>query len=245
LELLGPAPGDVARATPKPQPRTPRHEATPATDGNVFAQELQHRVRNNLQAIHGMLAEQIQITADDSARHGLSTIAHRVTALAEIYNHLLGAGLSQTIDLGSYLASLCASFESLEQERHPLVKLTCRWDVVSVDLDNATVLGLVVAELISNSYDHAFGSGAGTITVSLLCSQPGDQACIVFADDGSGFDETGKAGRHGLGLVRRLMQQVNGLAAVRRHNGTEWLLKFPTSLPAERSVGITATLQTV
>lgn len=61
-------------------------------------------------------------------------------------------------------------------------------------------MGLVVAELISNSYVHAFPDGKGTINVSLVRGEPGDKAKITFADDGLGFSENGDSKRHGLGL---------------------------------------------
>ena len=199
-------------------------------DKTVFAQELQHRVRNNLQLVHGMLSKQLQATTDETVRHSLNAIARRVATLAKVYEHLLGTGLGRMIDVGGYLSSLCSGFQSLENARYPDVGLTCHWESVILDLDSATVLGLVVSELISNSYDHAFPNGTGMISVSLLRSQPGKEASIIFTDDGAGFCETGDSRRHGLGLVRRLMQQVNGSAALRSDNGTEWTLKFPVSV---------------
>ena len=75
-------------------------------------------------------------------------------------------------------------------------------------------LGLVVSELIANSYGHAFPSGTGTISVSLHRNDSGNEATLVFADDGVGFIEAGNSKRQGVGLVRRLMQQVGGSATL-------------------------------
>jgi len=194
---------------------------------NVLAEELQHRVRNNLQLVYGMLSKQIESTTAGAAKEGISAIARRVMTLAQVYDHLLGTGLSRTIDFGAYLSSLCASFENLEDAQHRKIALTCRWEPVILDLDSVTALGLAVAELISNSYVHAFPAGKGTISVSLLRGEPGEKATIAFADDGVGFRENGDSKRHGLGLVKRLMQQVGGSAELRSEHGTEWLLRFP------------------
>src|ERR1700722_9303718 len=194
---------------------------------NVLAQELQHRVRNNLQLVYGMLSKQLQATTDDAGKEGIGAIARRVMTLAQVYDHLLGTGLSRTIDFGEYLSSLCESFHVLEIVGHPKVELSRHIEAVILDLDTVTALGLVVAELIANSYHHAFPDGRGTITVSLLRGGPNEDATLIFGDDGAGFIEAGDSRRHGLGLVRRLMEQVDGSVTLRSDQGTVWTLKFP------------------
>lgn len=195
---------------------------------NVFAEELQHRVRNNLQLVYGMLNKHLQTVSDGAGKEGISAIARRVMTLAQIYDHLLSSGLSRTIDFRGYLSSLCSSFEALEEQKHRNIKLTCHSESVLLDLDSVTSLGLVIAELISNSYLHAFPDGTGKIDVSLRAGEPGSPATITFADDGVGFSKKGDDKRRGLGLVRRLMQQVNGSAELVSDHGTIWTLKFPS-----------------
>ena len=199
-------------------------------DKNVLAQELQHRVRNNLQLVYGMLSKQLQATADEAGREGIGAIARRVMTLAQVYDHLLGTGLRRTLDFGNYLTSLCESFHVLETVAHPEVRLTCQCEPVMLDLDTVTALGLVVAELIANSYHHAFPGGKGKITVSLARGGLDKDATLVFSDDGVGFIDAGDSKRHGLGLVRRLMEQVDGSATLRSDHGTEWTLRFPVAV---------------
>jgi two-component sensor histidine kinase/CheY-like chemotaxis protein len=195
-------------------------------DKTVLARELQHRVRNNLQLVHGMLDKQLQNTKDTDGRDGLSAIARRVMTLAQVYEHLLGSGMARTIDFGAYLSALCSSFQSLEYIQHPKIVQTCHCETVILDLDTVTAMGLVVSELIANSYAHAFPDGTGSITVSLSVNPQGDEATIVFADSGVGFAETGDSKRHGLGLMKRLIEQVSGSATLRSDHGAEWTLKF-------------------
>ncbi len=76
----------------------------------------------------------------------------RVTTLAQIYDSLLGVGLSETIDLGDYLRALCASLPELQDRRNRRVDLVCRADSIPLALDVVTALGMVVAELVTNSY---------------------------------------------------------------------------------------------
>jgi two-component sensor histidine kinase/DNA-binding response OmpR family regulator/putative methionine-R-sulfoxide reductase with GAF domain len=196
-------------------------------DKNVLAQELQHRVRNNLQLVYGMLNKQLLTTLDESGKEGIGAIARRVMTLAQVYDHLLGTGLSRTIDFGGYLASLCSNFEDLEKVLHPNISLTCQREPIILDLDTVTSLGLVVSELISNSFAHAFPAGGGTILVTLTLAASGKLGTIVFADDGIGFTDAADSKRHGVGLVRRLVGQINGTVELISDHGTKWTFTFP------------------
>jgi len=198
------------------------------TDKDVLAEELQHRVRNNLQLILGMLNRQIERT-DDAGTEGMRAIARRVMSLAKIYDHLLGNGLSRTIDFDRYLRSLCESLGDFQEVRKFGVALTCDGDAepLLLDLDSVTALGIVVAEIISNAYVHAFPERAGAIHVDL--KRTPDGAVLMIGDNGIGFVEPPTSKRHGLGLVRRLMQQIGGVVRVVSDRGTKWTLAFPTT----------------
>lgn len=195
----------------------------------VLAQELQHRVRNNLHLVYGMLNKQIMSPGDVPESVGISAIARRVLTLSKVYDHLLGTGLTRTIDFGGYLKSLCNGFRELEDEHHRDVELTCVAAVLMLELDSATALGLVVTELLSNSYLHAFPGGKGKINVTLVLGKTGKDAKISLVDDGVGFKDIGNSKRRGLGLVKRLMEQVEGTAEVHSDQSTTWELKFPTA----------------
>jgi two-component sensor histidine kinase len=194
---------------------------------SVLARELHHRVRNNLQLVYAMLRKQQEQAADESGQEDIGVIARRVMTLAKIHDHLLGTGLSRTIDIGDYLRLLCAGYAELEDAHGRDIGLTCHFEPLVLDLDIVTVLGLVTAELISNSYRHAFPNGKGTISISLQKSSPPDEATITYRDDGVSFADNRDGNRHGLVLVDRLMEQIRGSAEVRSERGTAWILKFP------------------
>ena len=83
--------------------------------------------------------------------------------------------------------------------------------------------------MIANSYAHAFPDGKGLIRVRLFPGLSGDETTLVFADNGVGFTGLALTSGTGSGLVKRLIEQIGGSAAVRSDLGTEWTLKFPTS----------------
>jgi len=194
---------------------------------SVLARELHHRVRNNLQLVYAMLRKQHEQAAEGAVKEDISAIARRVMTLAKMHDHLLGTGLSRTVDIGDYLRSLCAGYAELEDACGCDIGLTCNFEPLVLDLDIVTVLGLVTAELISNSYRHAFPNGKGMISISLQQPSSPDEATITFRDDGISLAGKRDGTRHGLGLVDRLMEQIRGSAEVRSDHGTAWTLRFP------------------
>jgi two-component sensor histidine kinase len=199
----------------------------------VLAEELQHRVRNNLQLIYGMLMRQLGETTEEAGRRGLAAIARRVTTLAQVYDHLLGTEMTRMTDFGAYVKALCLSLAEI-QDFTTHVTLNCDCDELMLDLDAVTALGIIVAELVANSYEHAFPANEGTIDVAVRRdpARP-DMATLVVRDSGPGFEIQPGNKRHGLGLIRRLAQQIHGTAHFDGNGTTMWTIAFPVAGPVE------------
>jgi two-component sensor histidine kinase len=194
---------------------------------NVLAEELQHRVRNNMQLVYGMLSKLLDDATDVAGKRGIRSVARRVSTLALVYDHLVGNGMTRTTDFGTYVQSLC---ESIAEIQATDVTLNCDCDPLVLDLDEVTALGIVVAELVTNSYDHAFPNGQGSISVSVRRPpDDGDMATLNISDNGTGFIAEAGSKRHGLGLVQRLVQQVRGTSTIDLDHGTVWNIKFPVA----------------
>jgi two-component sensor histidine kinase len=195
----------------------------------VLAEELQHRVRNNLQLVYGMLSKQLDDTPDTAGQRGIKAISRRVSTLAQVYDHLLGNEMTRTTDFGRYVKSLCLNLAEIQAAPDGYVTLTCDSEAIVLDLDVVTALGIVVAEVVTNSYDHAFPRGKrGSINVSVRRADgDADIATVTISDDGPGFLPKAESKRHGLGLVRRLVEQVRGSAVVNSDHGTVWTIKIP------------------
>jgi two-component sensor histidine kinase len=200
-------------------------------DKKDLAAELQHRVRNNLHLVLAMLEKQI-IEANDGLikKEGIEAIARRVMTLAKVYDHLLGHDMSRSIEFGAYVTSLCGSLRDFQfGQTANTITLTCHAkDRAILSLDAATALGIVVTEVVSNSYLHAFSeSKGGKINISLRRSKDGS-ATLVVSDNGKGFKVVEGSKRHGVGLIRRLTEQAGGTVKLSSNRGTKWKLTFPT-----------------
>jgi two-component sensor histidine kinase len=195
----------------------------------LLASELQHRVRNNLHLVSGMLDTYARSALDDVSRQGIGSISRHVVTLTHIYDSLLGIGLTSSIDLSKYLQELCSSLPKLQDGQIRNVALECQAEPIMLPLDSVTTLGMAVAELVTNSYRHAFPDDReGTIVVTLARAGAG-HAILMIQDDGVGFDTTAATSRRGLGLVQQLVEQISGTAAARSEVGTLWTLIFPVA----------------
>jgi two-component sensor histidine kinase len=185
-----------------------------------------------------MLSKQLDDTADKAGRRGIKAIARRVSTLAQVYDHLLGAEMTRAIDFGNYVKSLCLNLAEIQGAPDVTATLMCDSEPLILDLDVVTALGIVVAEVVTNSYDHAFPGGKGSITVSVQSAfEDVDTVTMTVSDDGQGFKAQTESKRHGLGLIRRLVEQVRGTATVDSENGTVWTIKIP-KLPKALPVAI-------
>lgn len=203
----------------------------------VLAEELQHRVRNNLQLVSSMLAQQLRETKDAESLRGIKAIARRVVSVAEVYDHLLGNEMTRTTDFGGYIASLCKSLADIQTSAK--ITLSCESEPLLLDLDVVTALGIVVTELVTNSFDHAFPGGTGATKVSVKAGTlPDDMATIVVSDNGTGFQAGITSKRRGLGLMHRLVHQVHGTVTMTLAPGTVWTIRVPKLQPATAALGI-------
>jgi two-component sensor histidine kinase len=190
-------------------------------DKELLSQELKHRVRNNLHLVYGLLTSQVAAEHNQDSINAFRSIALRVMGLAEVFEHLLGVGMNKTISFGDYVTALCANLPELYKDQD--VTLTCSADVMYLELDAATALGIVITELVSNAYLHAFPARSGEINVTVRVS-PG-AAVLTVSDNGIGFVEI-ETKRRGVGLVRRLVDQAGATMSLHSDKGSTWTIEL-------------------
>ena len=187
----------------------------------TLSQELKHRVRNSLHLVYGLLTAEMAGEHNEASLIAFRSIALRVMGLAQVFDHLLGVGMNKVINFGDYVSALCKNLPELYREED--IKLICNAEAIQVELDTATALGIIVTELVNNAYLHAFPEGNGEISVALrvISGQP----VLSIADNGVGFVEA-ETKRRGMGLVRRLVNQVEGSLSLTSNLGSIWTIMF-------------------
>jgi PAS domain S-box-containing protein len=193
--------------------------------------EVHHRVRNNLQVMLGLVGLSMRHAPDAACEAVLQSFADRIQALAVVQTHLHEADNVSQIDLKSYAKELAGALARLHNGDH--VTITISGDRYPLPPHDANTMGLILAELLANSFKHAFPAGrAGTITIQ-IAAEAGGGARLAVADDGPGFDfEEAKRRRAGLGLT--LARTYAGQIGARIAHSSGQGARFEIALPAPR-----------
>jgi two-component sensor histidine kinase len=189
--------------------------------------ELQHRVKNGLNLASSLLRLQMDELEDEGARKAMHDAVSRLRAMAAIYEKLSHSDDLKSVDLGSYLGELAEDvFRAFAPEASRL-SLSSRIADLRMDSIRAVYLGLILAELVTNSVKYAYPGGEGEILVSLEASGP--EARLRVSDRGVGLPpgfDLAAAKSLGLSLVGMFASQIGAELGVEGPPGTCVTLAF-------------------
>jgi two-component sensor histidine kinase len=202
--------------------------AEECTRGNAVWQtlvrELQHRTKNNLQVIMSFLSLQHRGASTQDSRERLASVMERVQAIALAHDQLsLKEGVSN-VEFGDYLRSLCANIDP--QRTNVTVEVEAA--AATMPLDRAVPAGLIVNELVTNAFKHAFDADQdGSIRVVFFVDAASGEASISVEDNGRGMGPAREGGL-GLTLIEALVRQLAGrLQRDPVATGTRTTVRFP------------------
>src|SRR5580765_2581447 len=182
----------------------------------VLAQEIHHRVKNNLQTVASLLRLQARAPGTDP-RKALEDSVNRILAIAAVHE-VLTEQREEVVELRELLERLRAM---LVQGLAAGKEVHAELDSVSIAGNRATALALVFSELLQNALEH----GGNSVRIEL--AQNNGQAVLVIADDGQGIE--GDATGTGLSIVRALVRdELQGRLELSSKNEMRAEVTFPT-----------------
>ncbi len=191
-----------------------------AERNQILMRELQHRVKNNLAIVAGLLDIESPRLRDPAAGAALADARSRIQTITEIYDQLHQRGGVERVDLGAYLDDLVASVVRSSAYSVDDVTLRTEFARLDADIQSAMAVGLIVNELVTNALKYAYPLGtSGELYVGLLVSGNGgsNQATLIVADEGPGLPQgvtVEDAATTGFQLVRSLAAQLGGSVTV-------------------------------
>lgn len=191
--------------------------------------EIHHRVKNNMQVISSLLKLQANSIEDDRIRDALKESQNRIYTMSAVHETLHGSENLSEIDLKGYLSKVTTSIFQTYNVNPSKVKLNINMDDMPISIKQASPLGLIVNELLSNSLKYSFPKDRkGVINVSMNKLDKNIQLTVM--DDGigmpNGFDWKNSKSL-GLKLVRTLVEnQLDGSIDLDNKNGTKFIIKF-------------------
>ena len=197
----------------------------------TLLKEVHHRVKNNLQVISSLLSLQSRSVEDPRAAAMLQESQNRVHSISLVHEKLYEAGDLGRVDFGDYLQALGNHLQGAWAGTEGRVSITVDATGLRLPLDVAIPCGLIVNELVTNAFKHAFPGGrAGAVRVRASVEAEGS-TLLAVEDDGVGIPEM-KAARRGAGgtmgmmLVWTLAKQIGAEVAVTVQGGTRVQLCF-------------------
>ena len=150
--------------------------------------EVQHRVKNHLAMLVGMIRMQ---ASKEVSRKSFEALSHRVRSLALLYDELSGSGLSgrsdETVPAGAYLSRIATSLAAIDGRGSIRVNVEC--EEMELPVDVAARLGLMVTEFVTNALEHAFEDrDHGVVRVRFQRLTRGG-ARVTVEDDGRGLPQ--------------------------------------------------------
>jgi PAS domain S-box-containing protein len=195
----------------------------------LLLREMNHRVRNNLAVISSMLKLQSGNTKNKSIDEILLACRNRVISMSMIHDQLYKTSLMAEIDFDIYVRDLVDELQMSYGSDRSNVKLTVDAPSIKMNVDTAIPCGLIVNELVSNCFKHAFPDGRkGEIHVSLYLAGE-EEYILTIRDNGVGLPkglDSNSSSSLGLILVPGLVNQLNGHLEINTESGTEFKIRF-------------------
>ncbi len=196
---------------------------------DALLKEIHHRVKNNLQIISSILSLQEAQVSDLASREVLADSRNRIKSMALIHERLYGSGDLSSIDFAEYVRNLIGHLSQSYGSDSGRIAVKTDVDGISLNIDVAIPLGLIVNELVTNSFKHAFpGNATGEIFVKLHRESDG-KYLLVVGDDGTGMPtgfDLDSTSSLGLQLVHALAQQIDSQVTMVPGKGTVFRISF-------------------
>lgn len=198
---------------------------------NVLIKEMHHRVKNNLALIYALFELQISKIDNDALIKLLTDSQFRLKSMAMLHEQLYQNELLAHIRLDNFMKDLAESIDKTMGSGNVKLLFKEPLDTVEIDINQSVPAGLILNELITNAYKHAFNhKDDGEISLSLTYKHP--LITFTISDNGSGLPkdlDITTANTLGLELLNTLVAQLEGTMKYEYNNGSVFTIAFKKS----------------
>jgi PAS domain S-box-containing protein len=195
----------------------------------VLLKEIHHRVKNNLYVISNLLDLQSDTVDDEGVQNLFADSQNRIQTMALIHEQLYQSDNLAQINLADYINNLVNNLLSSLDTSFCLIQTVVNAEPIHLDLETAIPCGLLINELVTNSFKYAFpNSLEGEIKIELHSIED-RRYQLIISDNGIGIPERidwQDSPSLGLRLVNILAEQLEATIELDRSNGTCFTLSF-------------------
>ena len=202
------------------------------SEKEIFIKELQHRIKNNLNSISGLISLQLNASDDKNVINALQETSGRIRILINLYNKLV-YDENFCLSLKDYFAALLMDIKAVFLDS---TRIKIKQQIADISLNPKILfsMGIILNELITNSLKYAFPDNRqGTITVA--AGIVGNQLIIRIEDDGAGMPTTSGSCGFGITLVRSLVEQIGAIMEIDSRAGTKYKFSIIADFQGNRT----------
>lgn len=200
----------------------------------TLLREIHHRVKNNLQIISGLLTLQSRQIENPEAQEAVREGRNRVKSMALIHQKLYQQDNLTAVNMSEYLDDLVGTIQQTFRDNNTTVKADIICNDLSLDVDTAIPLGLIINELVTNCYKYAFtGRNVGQIIIRLEEEQ--QRLILEVKDNGAGLPpafDIHNTKSFGMKLVQSLAAKLEAAIQTKNDNGAVFRLTISNYQPA-------------
>ena len=194
----------------------------------VLNREVHHRVKNNLQVVSSLLNLQATRLDDGPVKDEFLRGKRRIDTIALVHHKLYGLADLRNVDLFRFFSDLVKALAEMHLPHSRTVSHDVDTNFVKADQDTAIELGIILCELVANTYQHAFPYATGGHVEIRVLPVEGDLYRLTVQDNGKGIQEGGQtgSGKLGLEIVEALSEQLDGSFHMRTNGGVHFEVLF-------------------
>jgi len=199
----------------------------------ALVREVHHRVNNNMQIISSLLHLSTGRGGKEAFAESVLALDRRVQSMALIHRQFYESETMARIDFSIAIRNIVDGIREEWPETAGRIDISFDTEPIELDIERAILAGLIVAELVANSFEHAFPdrSRRGTLVIAMRAPVP-SRILIEVRDDGAGLPadfDFDKASTLGMIFIASLANQLRGEVAFSGGSGTAVSLGFPAS----------------
>jgi two-component sensor histidine kinase len=194
---------------------------------NLLIAELHHRVKNNLAIISGLFSLTINDNLHDDAKNVLLESRNRVRSMALIHNRLYKSDSFTDVNFDEYIHELISEITSSYPTISNSIDVKTNIKNVILNVNSAIPCGLILNELLTNAYKHAFKDQKddGQIVISFV--RQNGQFLMTVKDNGCGLPlDYNEKQSLGITVIEALTEQLDGKSKFTSNQGTHFELTF-------------------
>ena len=195
----------------------------------ILLKEIHHRVKNNLLVVSSLLEFQAEYINNPAIIKVFEDSQHRIYSMALIHEKLYQSKNLEKINFGEYIQNLVYNLLSSYNITEERIQVEFDIDPVELNIETANPAGLIVNELVSNAFKHAFPDNRIGKLILELHQDSSQKIILIIKDNGIGFPpnvDFRNTESLGLQLVCTLTEQLEGEISLTKEDGTAFNLTF-------------------